>query len=201
MILYCYVYRLHQKYPWSKIQFPINSDYVDNYLFAVIALLHSIPFPSLIGCAIFFQMSSLEFSITQLESFLQGQWTLTRHMDNGRNQETGKMVGQVEFTLYGSWLLYREEGIVSMQNYQGPFFQEYKYYFPTPNQANICFSDEQFFHTLDLSSGYCKVQHVCGQDNYQGIFKVLSPKQLKINWQIRGPCKDMRVETLITKHG
>jgi hypothetical protein len=57
----------------------------------------------------------------------------------------------------------------------------------------VRFSDGRPFHALDLRDGACAVAHPCGEDRYEGEYRVSGPDELEVRWRVRGPSKDGRI--------
>jgi hypothetical protein len=54
----------------------------------------------------------------------------------------------------------------------------------------VRFDDGRPFHALDLSSGVCSAVHPCGEDHYEGEYRILGEDAFEVRWQVRGPRKD-----------
>ena len=57
----------------------------------------------------------------------------------------------------------------------------------------VRFADGRPFHPLDLREGGCAVAHPCGEDRYEGEYRVAGPDELEVRWRLRGPAKDGRI--------
>jgi hypothetical protein len=57
----------------------------------------------------------------------------------------------------------------------------------------VRFDDGRPFHPLDLSTGVCPAVHPCGEDHYEGEYRVLGDDAFEVVWRVRGPRKDQRI--------
>ena len=128
--------------------------------------------------------------IVDLRAFLAGLWRLERTLQDRRLGHTGNLRGTAEFIADGDGLLYRENGELTIEGYTGPTTRAYRYRFPEPHRADVCFEDGQPFHDLDLSRGVWQAEHRCGEDLYRGTFRALGPDAWDAAWRIEGPRKD-----------
>jgi hypothetical protein len=39
------------------------------------------------------------------------------------------------------------------------------------------------------------VEHLCGEDRYDGEYRLLDPDTLLVRWRVTGPAKDLEIET------
>lgn len=135
------------------------------------------------------------YEISDLKSFLQGEWSIERRLDDRRAGQVGRLAGAAAFTPEGAGLLYREEGRLSIGGYEGPALQTYRYAFPAPRRATVRFADGRFFHDLDLSAGGWRCSHLCGDDRYEGEFSLLEPGCWRVVWTVTGPRKDLVLDS------
>ena len=78
---------------------------------------------------------------------------------------------------------------MTLRGYQGHGTRSYLFDFHGPHAASIRFSDGRLFHTLDLADGNALVRHHCGEDCYQGRYRVFGPHRWQVGWRIEGPRK------------
>ena len=135
--------------------------------------------------------------VAELRSFLVGAWRLQRAMKDRRLGQTGTLHGVAEFVADGGGLLYRERGALTIDCHTGMATRAYRYRFPEPHFAEVCFEDGRPFHKIDLSRGMWEAEHRCGNDLYCGSFRVLAPNAWEAAWRIEGPRKD---QTLISAY-
>ncbi len=115
---------------------------------------------------------------------------------DGRIGQGGSMAGTALFAPSGrDRLLYSESGILRFGAYEGTAEQSYFYDFDAPSHASISRHDGQFFHELDLSRGRAAVSHVCGDDQYRGVYGAADADEWWVEWQVAGPRKDQRITT------
>lgn len=134
-------------------------------------------------------------SVNDLRGFLEGNWKLDRQILDHRRGETGQLVGKSRFVADGEALVYREEGRLTLGDHSGPAEQVYSYSFPAVHRASVRFADGRFFHDLDLSGGTWACTHLCGDDRYDGEFRALGPETWQAVWQVKGPRKDLRLDS------
>ncbi len=144
-----------------------------------------------------FQIDQQEetFSINHLREYLEGRWKLDRQISDHRRGETGRLVGEARFVADGEGLVYREEGQLTLGDHSGPAEQAYRYDFPAVHRAAVHFADGRFFHDLDLSSGSWVCHHDCDPDRYEGEFTVLGADDWRVIWEVKGPRKDLRLDS------
>lgn len=133
--------------------------------------------------------------INDLKRFLYGKWRLERSLDDRRAGQRGRLSGEALFTEQGDDLLYREAGLLSIGDHEGPALQSYRYSFPDVGRAAVSFSDGRFFHNLDLTQGAWTCTHLCDPDRYEGEFAVLGPDAWRVVWRVTGPRKDLVLDS------
>ena len=136
------------------------------------------------------------FAVSDLFPYLEGNWKLSRTINDLRQNMPGAVVGNVKMArrtdIAGNdALTYREEGVLRFGNYEENVFRFYDFSFPAPHKAIVHFEDGKVFHELDLSSGYWQAEHLCGEDTYRGRFRIESRDVWMSNWYISGPNKEM----------
>lgn len=134
--------------------------------------------------------------VVDLFNFFEGDWLLSRTINDLRLNMPGAMTGKATITKrveinHNPALSYLEEGELRFGNYREDVFRAYEYSFPESHIAHVLFSDGRMFHKLDLSSGYCEAEHLCGDDVYRGRFRVESRNVWLSNWYISGPSKEL----------
>jgi len=134
--------------------------------------------------------------VSDLFAFLEGNWQLSRTINDISQNMPGVMSGRVAITRRGDTqgnpaLSYREEGELQFGNYRETVHRAYEFSFPEANRALVHFSDGRIFHELDLSSGFCEVEHQCENDVYRGRFQAVDGDVWLSNWDISGPAKDL----------
>jgi len=96
-------------------------------------------------------------------------------------------------------LLYHETGVIRLENYTGTATQTYRYAFPSHTVAEVYFNDGHFFYTLDLTTSHCKIQHLCREDVYHGVFDAISETTYQQIWRVTGPRKDYTSRTTFSR--
>ena len=116
----------------------------------------------------------------------------------GRGQHaalgTGTFAGEAVFAPEGDGLLWREQGRLRLGAYDGPATRTLRIV-PDGTGWLVRFADGRPFHPLDLREGTCAVAHPCGEDRYEGVYRVSGPDELEVRWCVRGPAKDGVIET------
>lgn len=135
------------------------------------------------------------FEVSDLRAFLEGEWEVFRQIDDRRLDQLGGFEGSASFAVDGDDLIYDEDGELRLGTHKGPAFQTYRYTFPSKRQAEICFADGRPFHDLDLSNGAWACMHLCGEDQYEGAFTALERDSWRVIWRVRGPRKDLRLDS------
>ncbi len=128
--------------------------------------------------------------VEDLRAFLLGPWRLARSIDDRRGGQTGSFRGRAVFAAEGDSLHYGETGRLRLGVHTGPARRDYRYVFPRPELAEVCFPGGRPFHDLDLSRGYWEAVHLCGEDVYRGTFRAVTRDLLVVSWDVTGPRKD-----------
>ncbi len=139
--------------------------------------------------------------VNDLMTYLEGDWTLSRTINDLRQNMPGAMSGHAFIEKRtdidgNASLTYREEGELRFGDYQETVYRFYDFSFPAPDKAIVHFTDGRVFHELDLTSGYCEAEHLCGDDMYRGRFRVQSADIWQSNWFISGPAKELILDNL-----
>lgn len=139
------------------------------------------------------------FHVEDLLGYLRGPWLFERKVFDGLRDEDGTCTGRAAFTPHShnavEALNYSELGELNLNGITVTTEREYIYSFPSPSQAEVRFTDGRFFHLLDLTKGMVRVEHVCGDDTYQGLFRILSDKAWLSVWRVKGPRKSQVITT------
>lgn len=139
------------------------------------------------------------FRVEDLMSFLRGTWTFERKVFDGLTGAEATAGGKVRFTdetVNGApGLRYREDGELVLGGDTFETEREYLYGFPAHGVAEVRFADGGFFHVLDLSRGIVRVEHRCGDDVYQGLFRALGEQAWLSVWRVAGPRKSHVITT------
>jgi len=140
------------------------------------------------------------FKVSDLKAFLKGVWWLDRRLDDRLAGQAGRLVGSAVFSPDGPGLHYSEKGRLVIGDpadpeYEGPAHQSYFYSFPQGGRAAVRFSDGRDFHELDLTAGHWACSHFCDPDTYDGEFTVASRDSWRVVWQVKGPRKDLTLDS------
>jgi len=138
--------------------------------------------------------------VVNLLEYLHGAWLFERKVFDSLREETATARGQARFVdeLMNNepGLRYREEGELNLGSITLQTEREYIYGFLADGGvAEVRFADGRFFHVLDLSKGMVRVEHVCGDDTYQGLFRVLTDQAWLSVWRVTGPRKSQVITT------
>jgi hypothetical protein len=122
------------------------------------------------------------------DSFLPGRWTVERTVTDAALGE-GTFAGEAVFEPDGDELVWRERGRLRLGAYEGPAARTLRIVADGDGWL-VRFADGRPFHALDLREGACAVAHPCGEDRYEGEYRVTGPDELLVRWRVRGPAKD-----------
>jgi hypothetical protein len=117
---------------------------------------------------------------------LTGHWTVERRVLDLRSGTAGRFRGIATFEPDGRWI---EEGTLEFGAYRGPARRELRI-----ADGMVRFADGRPFHPLDLSGR--TVEHLCGDDRYSGRYRRLGPDALEVIWEVSGPDKGQRIESV-----
>lgn len=142
---------------------------------------------------------SAPFRVDDLLQYLRGGWLFERTVFDTLRNDKATAEGAARFAdeLMNNepGLRYRETGELKLGGITLETEREYIYGFPAHGVAEVRFADGRFFHMLDLSKGMVRVEHQCGDDTYQGLFRVLTDKAWLSVWKVTGPRKDQVITT------
>jgi Family of unknown function (DUF6314) len=138
--------------------------------------------------------------------YLQGDWSLTRHIADHRARRTGTFAGLAIFRpLPGpagcGRLAYREQGEFTFGAHRGPAWRELTLVGTPGGAADVLFADGRAFYRLDLRAGHWRAEHPCSDDRYLVTVSVLSAGSFTESWQARGPEKDYDMTATYTRTG
>lgn len=142
---------------------------------------------------------SAPFHVHDLRAYLAGPWLFERTVFDAKTDAKHTARGQAAFIdepVNGEpGLRYRELGELELNGERLETQREYIYGFPAHGVAEVRFDDGRFFHVLDLSKGIVRVEHKCGDDTYQGLFRVLTEQAFLSVWRVDGPRKTQVITT------
>ena len=120
--------------------------------------------------------------------FLEGRWRAERRLTDLETGAEGEFVGVAEFARDGTWT---ETGRLRFGAYDGEARRTLRLV-----DGAVEFEDGRPFHPLDLRTGACAVEHLCGEDRYAGEYRVVGPDELQVDWYVVGPRKRQLIETV-----
>ena len=121
-------------------------------------------------------------------AYLAGNWTVQRRVMDLETGTEGEFEGVAEIGEDGVWT---ETGRLRFGAYDGEARRVLRVV-----ARGVEFEDGRPFHALDLSSGACAVEHLCGQDRYGGEYRLHGPDELRVVWRVDGPGKRQLIETV-----
>lgn len=139
------------------------------------------------------------FHVHDLLEYLRGPWMFERKvfdMHTGKEVTARGVANFLDELMNGKpGLRYREDGELDLGGMVLQTEREYIYGFPADSLAEVRFADGRFFHVLDLSKGIVRVDHACGDDRYQGLFRALTEIAWLSVWRVDGPRKSQVITT------
>jgi hypothetical protein len=125
-----------------------------------------------------------------LVEFLAGRWTVDRTLAQG--EERGAFAGVAEFSRDGDGLVWDERGRLRFQRYDGEARRRLLVV-PGAEGWEVRFDDGRLFHPLELREGDFAAYHPCGEDHYEGTYRVVGDDELLVTWRVHGPHKDQEI--------
>ncbi|WAX80966.1 DUF6314 family protein [Streptomyces sp. KMM 9044] len=98
-------------------------------------------------------------------------------------------------------LLHQESGTFTRQGVPRPTERTLRFLPATGRGAHpggavdVRFDDGRPFRRLDLSAGRCVADHRCAADLYRGESTLLDEDHWRTVWRVRGPAKDLVLDT------
>jgi hypothetical protein len=135
-------------------------------------------------------------------AFVRGGWHLDRVLTDHRSGIEGRFTGHALVAAApeqpGEWR-YTEHGELIFGAHTGPARRELRYQSLPDGTVAVRFADGRPFYVLDLRTGRAQAEHGCGPDHYQLSHRVLGADLLEEEWRVRGPAKDYRAITQLTR--
>jgi Family of unknown function (DUF6314) len=143
-----------------------------------------------------------------LGPFLAGRWRVERSLREGDEEGTfigtaefvvrapttqdGRVVERMDWTEHGRLRLGRYDGVAQrrLELVRGEGSAGLASGATRWDGWEVRFDDGRPFHALDLSGGVCAAVHPCGEDVYEGDYRVLGEDAFDVRWRVRGPHKD-----------
>lgn len=135
--------------------------------------------------------------MSDLFSYLEGDWRIERRIDDRKLGETGTLSGWASFTLQADGLDYSETGTLHIGNYSGMAERRLRFCRDdTPEAADIRFPDGRHFYRLDLGCGEGRALHDCPPDIYRVTTIATDAGCWRQEWVVTGPRKDQTITTV-----
>ena len=119
--------------------------------------------------------------------FLQGKWTFKRQIDDRHSNTKMSATG----TLTVDNTLWAEQGDLNGTK----FTQNYGLVFNDKGGITVNFPDGRLFYTLKNLEENQTIDHLCGNDHYQGAYTYQTQTQFTLIWHVKGPKKDYTMTT------
>lgn len=131
----------------------------------------------------------------RIEDF-EGSWTLSRCIEDHRAGATGRLEGEAQVASGQGGHVYIESGTLRLPG-QPPLAAERRYLWrPAPGGVAVHFDDGRFFHLMALDAPHATADHDCDPDRYEVRYDFSAWPQWRAVWEVRGPRKDYRLESL-----
>jgi hypothetical protein len=140
----------------------------------------------------------MAWPVHDLDAFLRGDWRLCRRIHDLRLSLRGQFEGRASVTAVTDGLLLTETGSLVFGEHVSDATQRYRIAFDRGG-AQVFRADGSYFHDLDLSSGWARILHRCGDDLYHGRYRVLDGDRYGVVWRVTGPRKDYRMVSLYSR--
>jgi hypothetical protein len=140
--------------------------------------------------------------ITDTLDFLLGRWEIVRFLSDYANERAAVFRGTLEVSSHtgaGEEAIYREAGLLRL----GAQFSEAQRSLACRRAhrgavTTFLPSGDPFIE-LDLTSGRCEAEHLCGGDRYRLSYHVLGPSRIEERWQVIGPAKGYEASATLTR--
>ncbi|MEQ9325744.1 MAG: DUF6314 family protein [Rhodospirillales bacterium] len=135
--------------------------------------------------------------MSDLFSYLEGDWRIERRIDDRKLGETGTLAGVASFTPDADGLDYSETGTLHIGSYSGIAERRLRFRRGGPPEtADIRFPDGRHFYRLDLGRGEWQARHDCPPDIYRLATLVTDASCWRQEWIVSGPRKDQTITTI-----
>lgn len=129
-------------------------------------------------------------------SDFEGQWHLSRQIDDQTGLGVGLMQGSAVFHRDPDGLRYEEDGQLSFAS-QPPMRAQRTYLWQPDGQGvRVLFADGRAFHHIDLSHLQPQAAHWCDPDQYDVSYDFSDWPDWTSEWSVKGPRKDYRMRTV-----
>jgi len=121
----------------------------------------------------------------------EGQWQITREIDDRHAGQSLMAEGQAMFTADKAGLIYQEELVISVKG-QPPMKGTRGYLWRAQEDGKVAihFEDGRYFHRLNLGQGNSADHHACDPDSYSAQYDFCGWPVWSVSWRVVGPRKD-----------
>lgn len=131
-----------------------------------------------------------------LYHYFKGDWLFDRQIKDVLAQQLGTCSGRaVYYPTVAGQFIYEEEGRLNFSEFQGLSKNKYIFNKLNQNEVNVCFETGEHFHVLDSRKKVQFFSHMCGEDRYFGKYVFEDDNTFRIDWKIKGPQKNLRIQT------
>lgn len=125
-----------------------------------------------------------------------GRWTLSRRIEDRLQDAVLTLDGRAELTATGDALAYRETGLLRLADGRAVQAEREYVWREVAGRIAVHFPDGRFFHDFDPAAPGPQAHHWCDPDAYAVSYDLSGWPVWSAEWQVRGPRKDYRMETL-----
>ncbi|CAL9600387.1 DUF6314 family protein [Streptomyces pilosus] len=134
--------------------------------------------------------------VPEVLTYLVGDWRVERTVRDLASGDRGRFAGAAVLgPLDGGGLLYEESGDFTWRGVTRPAVRTLRFLPGPGGTADVRFADGRPFHDLDLATGRYVADHPCSADLYRGEFTVRDADHWRTVWRVRGPAKDLELDT------
>ena len=124
-------------------------------------------------------------------TFLNGEWNVSRHINDFRANIIGQFIGSATFTpVMPTTLSFHETGEMTYGSLRGTCERTLKFHQLNSTSVQVRFADDRPFVEIDVSDTATPSTHLCGQDRYDITLRVVSDDVIEETWRVHGPTKD-----------
>ncbi|WP_426006194.1 DUF6314 family protein [Paenarthrobacter sp. NyZ202] len=136
-----------------------------------------------------------------LQAYLAGSWSVERTLLDRATGTRGTFTGVVRYTRNpDGGLDYREDGTMHWPAHSGPAFREYLLKPGADGQTmDVFFPDGRPFHAMSFAAHANQDKHWCDPDDYYVNYTWQGPDAFSFTWDVRGPAKDLLLESQLRR--
>ena len=138
--------------------------------------------------------------LQRLLAGLIGDWRLERHISDG-----SRFSGTATFSKNGDkTLLLEEKGFLARRGQRFEASRKWHWEIETDDRVRVLFHDQEsrLYHDLmfqkEAGTWHATAEHLCSEDLYKGSYR-LHPDSIEIQQWIKGPAKDMTLQSHYTR--